>query len=290
MKSEPGLAKLQAFCVSEYSDENIAFFRAVQNYKGADNRAGVGPEIIDKYLCKEAEQRVNVPAKILKPFENSSAAGSYEYIATRFDGAEKEIYNLLRTDTFERFTLSKFSPELLSEHPELGLVVEGGPTGAARGVLQSKCNSWKDVVGCDRVLLWVIDRLGMKLYSVASTEQGSSVTSMPMGVGLVGRAARVGGIFFVDDAYETAAFDQTADKASGYVTKAVCSIAIKNLDEEVLGVVQLINKLDGAGGDGGLFTSTDAEAIYDEQEAKVEEAMQVFRSLSQAEWKQAMKR
>jgi hypothetical protein len=59
---------------------------------------------------------------------------------------------------------------------------------------------------------------------------------------------------------------------------------------QVLGVVQLINKLDGAGGDGGLFTSTDAEAIYDEQEAKVEEAMQVFRSLSQAEWKQAMKR
>jgi hypothetical protein len=179
MKSEPGLAKLQAFCVSEYSDENIAFFRAVQNYKGADNRAGVGPEIIDKYLCKEAEQRVNVPAKILKPFENSSAAGSYEYIATAFDGAEKEIYNLLRTDTFERFTLSKFSPELLSEHPELGLVVEGGPTGAARGVLQSKCNSWKDVVGCDRVLLWVIDRLGMKLYSVASTERGVAAFARP---------------------------------------------------------------------------------------------------------------
>jgi len=48
----------------------------------------------------------------------------------------------------------------------------------------------------------------------------------------------------IPDAYKDERFDPSVDQASGFVTKTILCMPIKNGREEIIGVVQLLNKLD----------------------------------------------
>lgn len=49
----------------------------------------------------------------------------------------------------------------------------------------------------------------------------------------------------IPNAYQDERFDPAVDQASGFVTQTILCMPIKNSSEEIIGVVQLLNKLDG---------------------------------------------
>jgi signal transduction protein with GAF and PtsI domain len=74
--------------------------------------------------------------------------------------------------------------------------------------------------------------------------------------GIAGMVATTGQTLNIPDAYENASFNQTIDKKTGYRTKAILCMAIKS-DDQVIGVLQLINKVSGS----GVFTSDDEDVM-----------------------------
>lgn len=74
--------------------------------------------------------------------------------------------------------------------------------------------------------------------------------------GIAGSVATSGQILNIPDAYDNPAFNQAIDKKSGYRTRAILCLPIK-CEDQVIGVIQLINKMDGC----GIFTTEDEDIM-----------------------------
>ena len=79
---------------------------------------------------------------------------------------------------------------------------------------------------------------------------------VPLGTGIAGRVAQTGEIVNVADAYELEFFDRTFDQRFGYKTKSLLCMPIRHRTGEIVGVIQLLNRI---GGD--RFTDDDVEFL-----------------------------
>ena len=86
--------------------------------------------------------------------------------------------------------------------------------------------------------------------------QGEVNIRIPMDKGIAGCVATSGKALNIVDAYADPQFNQAIDKKSGYRTKAILCMPIKSGDT-VIGVIQLINKLDSS----GVFTDDDEDIM-----------------------------
>jgi signal transduction protein with GAF and PtsI domain len=77
-----------------------------------------------------------------------------------------------------------------------------------------------------------------------------------MDQGIAGMVATTGQTLNIPDAYENDKFNQAIDKKTGYRTRAILCMAIKS-EDQVIGVLQLINKVSGS----GVFTSDDEDVM-----------------------------
>lgn len=77
-----------------------------------------------------------------------------------------------------------------------------------------------------------------------------------MDQGIAGQVATTGKTLNIPDAYENPNFNQTIDKKTGYRTKAILCMPIKS-DDQVIGVLQLINKMGGS----GVFSLDDEDVM-----------------------------
>ena len=63
--------------------------------------------------------------------------------------------------------------------------------------------------------------------------------------GIAGAAAMSGETIRIDDAYADPRFNRDVDRQTGYRTRSVLSLPVKNMDGEVFAVAQLLNRRDG---------------------------------------------
>ncbi len=108
------------------------------------------------------------------------------------------------------------------------------------------------VVDADRCTLYLVDNVQRGLFAM----QGEVNIRISMDQGIAGTVATTGKILNIPDAYDHPQFNQAIDKKSGYRTKAILCLPIKNGDT-VIGVLQLINKLE----DSGVFTTDDEDVM-----------------------------
>lgn len=273
LDDDAALQRLLAFAKDEYSEENVLFFIKAKEYRefkppGGDTACALGAVIIDRFLCAAAPQMINLPSHVANQFKLVSTRGEYTYTPDLFDRAMGEIRDMLYKDTFSRFKLSDAASELLNEKPQLAIRRSSIATATVpdhdrvdHDQLNNLMQQWKSEVGCDRITLWLIEPKAQKMFNVASTQLGNTMIGLPIGVGLAGMAAKDGKDIFVKDAYEDPTFNKSIDQATGYRTKAVCCVCLKDDDDTVIAVVQVINKLVYIFEDGPEFTPADAVAI-----------------------------
>lgn len=96
------------------------------------------------------------------------------------------------------------------------------------------------VVDADRCTLYLVDNVQRGLFAM----QGEVNIRISMEQGIAGYVATNGTTLNIPDAYDHPQFNQAIDKKSGYRTKAILCMPIKK-GETVIGVIQLINKMDG---------------------------------------------
>ncbi|MGD7044958.1 HD domain-containing phosphohydrolase [Jeotgalibacillus proteolyticus] len=113
----------------------------------------------------------------------------------------------------------------------------------------------KKLIQADRCTLWLLDEEKHLLW--AKVSHGLDRIEVPADSGLVGHALSTGEPVVVDHAYNDPRFNADIDKESGYVTKSVLCIPIRNDEAHLIGVYQAINKLT----EQGRFTEKDVKHL-----------------------------
>jgi len=111
------------------------------------------------------------------------------------------------------------------------------------------------IVKCDRCSVFVLDADKAELWTqVAQGLVGVRTIRIPLSsTAIVSHCARSGKIINIPDAYKDERFDPAVDKQTGYKTRSVLCVPMRNREGAVIGVFQVLNKL------AGPFTSEDED-------------------------------
>jgi response regulator RpfG family c-di-GMP phosphodiesterase len=107
------------------------------------------------------------------------------------------------------------------------------------------------ILECDRSSLFLLDSTKNELWTKAA-EGIEDTISIPLGKGLVGRAAESDGPLVIRDAWDEPDFDTSWDKKFNYRTRSVICFPIRSRDGKLRGVLEVINKKDGPFDEGDL--------------------------------------
>lgn len=107
-------------------------------------------------------------------------------------------------------------------------------------VLRQIVDEAKALVGAEAASVFLVDDLGRALYSRVNSTGGE--LRIPITAGIAGHVATTGEPVIIQDAYSDSRFDKTVDKKTGFTTRNIMCVPLKVKKDQVIGVVQLINK------------------------------------------------
>jgi len=110
-------------------------------------------------------------------------------------------------------------------------------------VLPSISEEAKAIVNAERCSIFIADPDGGLLWTKHADGIGRIVIGT--GSGIVGSTALLKTPQRVNNPYEDARFLSKIDEKSGFVTRNILAVPILNSQQEVIGVIQLLNKYNG---------------------------------------------
>ncbi len=111
----------------------------------------------------------------------------------------------------------------------------------------------KSVLQCDRCTVFLIDKDRNELWSRVA--HGEKEIRFPAHMGIAGYVASSGEILNIPDAYADERFNPNIDKKTGYHTRTILTVPMRNRLGEIIGVFQSLNKI------GGAFSKDDEELL-----------------------------
>ena len=102
----------------------------------------------------------------------------------------------------------------------------------------------KTALNADRCTIFMYDKENNELYSKVATGLDTKELRIPADKGLAGHVVQTGETINIKDAYNDKRFNPNVDKKTGYRTKTILCMPIKNFNQEIIGVFQVLNKFD----------------------------------------------
>jgi response regulator RpfG family c-di-GMP phosphodiesterase len=99
----------------------------------------------------------------------------------------------------------------------------------------------REFSAADRATIWMSDEANSTLWTKVA--HGMGPITIPNSAGIVGFVYKNGEIVVSNDPYSDSRFNQEVDRKTGYRTKSILAIPIKNSENEIIGALQTINKL-----------------------------------------------
>ncbi len=112
-----------------------------------------------------------------------------------------------------------------------------------------------ELMEADRSTLYLTDETGTVLWTKVLQADELREIRLDVGQGIAGWVAETGKTVNIEDAYEDERFNQEVDLESGYRTRSVLCMPIRNYQGRISGVIQVLNKI------GGIFTEEDEELL-----------------------------
>ena len=113
----------------------------------------------------------------------------------------------------------------------------------------------KIAIQADRCTVFLLDKEKNELWSKVALGMDSKEIRFPADKGLAGYVVKTGEPLNIPDAYNDPRFNPEVDKQTGYVTKTILCLPIKNNNQEIIGAFQVLNKR------GGVFTKGDEDLL-----------------------------
>ncbi|MFW7378518.1 MAG: GAF domain-containing sensor histidine kinase [Oligoflexus sp.] len=98
-------------------------------------------------------------------------------------------------------------------------------------------------IKCDRCSIFLVDQEKDEIWSKVSL--GEKMIRFSKNLGVAGKTIESGEAILITDAYHDKRFNQEIDRQTGYVTRSLLSVPMRNSEMTVMGCFQLINKLHG---------------------------------------------
>ena len=147
---------------------------------------------------------------------------------------ENEFRELLQdiTDESERF----LEATALANNKAFRSMLERGLFAFTRKLAQ--------LLNADRASLFLVEGEELVLKVAEHLDEMGEIR-IPLGSGIAGAVAQSGEAIRIDDAYADPRFNRDVDQRTGYTTRSILSLPVKNMDGEVFAVAQLLNRRDG---------------------------------------------
>lgn len=113
----------------------------------------------------------------------------------------------------------------------------------------------KIAIQADRCTVFMYDKEKNELWSKVALGMDSQEIRFPADRGLAGYVVKTGEPLNIPDAYNDSRFNPDIDKETGYRTKTILCMPIKNNNKEIIGAFQVLNKLNG------VFTKGDEDLL-----------------------------
>ncbi len=113
----------------------------------------------------------------------------------------------------------------------------------------------KIAIQADRCTVFMYDKDKNELWSKVALGMDSQEIRFPADRGLAGYVVKTGEPLNIPDAYNDSRFNPDIDKETGYRTKTILCMPIKNNNQEIIGAFQVLNKLNG------VFTKGDEDLL-----------------------------
>lgn len=142
--------------------------------------------------------------------------------------------------------------------PLVALVKIGQAVGAEKNIrklIQTIAEETKFAIKADRCTVFLYDKDSDEIYSLVALGLGSSELRLPASKGLVGACIKNGETINIREAYEDSRFNRDVDLSTGYRTKTILCMPIKNINNEIIGAFQVLNKQEG------FFTREDEDLL-----------------------------
>lgn len=110
-------------------------------------------------------------------------------------------------------------------------------------------------IQADRCTVFLLDKEKDELWSKVALGMDSQEIRFPADKGLAGYVVKTGEPLNIPDAYNDPRFNPDVDKETGYKTKTILCLPIKNNNKEIIGAFQVLNKK------GGVFTKGDEDLL-----------------------------
>ena len=175
--------------------------------------------------------------------------------------------------------------------PLSALVTIGQAVAADKNIdslLKTIAEETKIAIQADRCTVFLYDKEKNELWSKVALGLGSKELRFPADKGLAGHVATTGETINIKDAYNDERFNKEIDLQTGYRTKSILCMPIKNQKQEIVGAFQVLNKLNGyftkededilvaIGSSAGI--SLENAKLFEEQKVLLEEQKIVFDS------------
>jgi signal transduction histidine kinase len=137
----------------------------------------------------------------------------------------------------------------------MGIARAVGSTLHIDALLQVVMDKVTTLVDADRSTLYIVDRERGELWSKVVQGEEMKEIHLRIGEGIAGWVAEAGEPILLEDAYRDPRFDRTWDQTSGYHTRSLMCIPLRNKDDRVVAVFQCLNKASG------FFTDHDQDLL-----------------------------
>ena len=111
------------------------------------------------------------------------------------------------------------------------------------------------LLSCDRASIFIWDKPNHQVIACPALGVEGRTLKLPDDAGIVGEVIQRGMTIQVDEPYEDPRFNKDVDKKSGYTTRNILSVPMRDGDGEVIGAFQVLNK------NKGCFNEDDEEAL-----------------------------
>ncbi len=121
-------------------------------------------------------------------------------------------------------------------------------------LLRAACERIAESLRAERASLWLFDAEKGDLFTRVAVLPELPELRQSLGRGIVGHVARTGETVRTDDVSKDPRFDSRADRITGFVTRSMLVVPMReNAKAPIRGVVQVLNRV----GDGGAFDDED---------------------------------
>lgn len=192
--------------------------------------------------------------ELVQGYVNFNEKNSSLY-SINYNKARKLAVRTQNTLFFEKLVSILKCPPIthLSTHahvkdPLIALVKIGQAVAAEKDInvlIRTIAEETKTALNADRCTVYLYDQEHNELYSkVATGLDDVKELRIPADKGLAGHVVQTGETINIKDAYKDYRFNPDVDKKTGYHTKTILCMPIKNFNQDIIGVFQVLNKFD----------------------------------------------